>query len=231
MKIGLLLLGLVLGIQASFSQSNSKQNCSSPSSEIDDLNVITKCSIEQVKENGKHGKKTVLNISAKKRTNNYRIVRKKEKVNSVKTTTLLNDVKHKSGVVFEKRIISVSNKLKVNKVLFSIVDEIPLFSRCINTEENNKKTCFNQEISKHFAKHFYPENVSDYNNIKRVFIQFSINIRGDVYDIGIKAKQKSPSLQKEIRRVINKLPKFISGKHEGLPVDVTYSLPINLNFD
>ena len=73
------------------------------------------------------------------------------------------------------------------------------------------------------------ERASEDGVTGRVFIQFTIDIEGNVNDLLIKARKKDQSLEAEIRRVIKKLPKFYPGYHKGLPVNVKYSLPINFS--
>lgn len=213
--------------------SQSKKHCNTPKKEIiEDLNSITKCAFE--KANTKEGKKE-LKIS-------YRKVRKR------KTTTKIIQQESKKGEI--KKVISPicssgvdksfttkniqEQKLKnlaIQEVLFSVADRIPLFSKCTSNKFDRKRHCFNTEMSKHFAKNFYPERAVDDVVSGRIFVQFTIDFEGNVNNLVIKSQKKSNLLEKEIKRVIAKLPKFTPGSHKNMPVNVTYSLPINLNIE
>lgn len=209
------------------------KECSSEPEILVDLNNITKCDIKEV-ETSSGKKETELKIS-------YRKVRRRKKQKAqLKSVVAKNAVEGISSN--EQRSLdnsfAVSNlgqeklkNLNIQEVLFSVVDEIPLFKKCFSAPSSNKKVCFNQEMSKHFAKNFYPERASEDGVKGRVFIQFLIDIDGKVKEVQVKSKKKSDLLEKEIRRVISKLPKFSPGSHNGLPVNTKYSLPINLTLE
>lgn len=218
-----------------FSNAQDNETCNSATEPIiEDLSNITKCSIEQIKDNNNQTK-SELKIS-------YRKVRRRKIENTIKTTATEKqekDVAH--TITTHQREISgslVSNKessLNLKKaiaskvILFSVVEEAPRFSNCVSDKIKDKKKCFNKQISKHFAKNFYPERVAEDEIKGKVFIQFTINFQGKISDIQVKSRKKSPALTKEIKRVINKLPELFPGTHKGLPVNVKYSLPININ--
>lgn len=219
-----------------YSQSKGVKECKSKeeTEEIFDLNSITKCDIKEVKT--KSGtKEAQLKIS-------YRKIRRrnanKSKLKQIKTK---NAVKSISNEVEQQSIDDSfatndlgNEKLKnlnIQEVLFSIVDEIPLFKKCYSGNVVSKKGCFNKEMSKHFAENFYPERASEDGVSGRVFIQFIIDFEGKVRNIEVKTKKQSDLLEKEIKRVISKLPKFLPGTHKSLPVNTKYNLPINLTLE
>ncbi len=72
----------------------------------------------------------------------------------------------------------------------------------------------------------YPE-ISKENGVQgRVFVQFVIDKTGKVSDVTI-ARGVDPYLDKEAKRVVSTLPKWTPGKQRGIPVPVTYIVPIN----
>ncbi len=212
--------------------SQNKKQCDSPEEVQLDLNSISKCTIE--KDDSEN--KVVLNVASKKIRK--RIIRKREDDNSNKTRNKVNTLNNTKNL--EKNISNnshleikteiVKNKIVAEEILFSVVDNVPLFPNC-EASNNNNMSCFNKEFSKHFAENFDPERASEEGVSGRVFIQFTIDIKGNVNSLFIKSRKKNLQLESEINRVIKSLPKLVSGKHKGLPVNVKYSLPINFSAD
>lgn len=218
-----------------YSQSRGAKECKAKKEieELLDLNSITKCDIKEVTTKS-GAKETQLKIS-------YRKIRKrianKSKLAKVVTKDAVKGISKVAQQSLDNSFVASdlgSEKLKnlnIQEVLFSVVDEIPLFKKCYSDNVLNKKLCFNKEMSKHFAENFYPERASEDGINGRIFIQFVIDFEGKVKNIEIKTKKKSKLLEKEIKRVILKLPKFLPGSHKSLPVNTKYNLPINLTLE
>ncbi|PHO01408.1 energy transducer TonB, partial [Rhodobacteraceae bacterium 4F10] len=82
-------------------------------------------------------------------------------------------------------------------------------------------------MTKHIIKNFnYPQDAIDAGIQGRVLVQFTINEQGNVEDILMRGPKGGESLEKEAERIINDLPKFIPGKHNGRTVKVKYGVPI-----
>lgn len=205
--------------------AQNKKHCENPEETQLDLNSISKCSIEK-NNNSSDENKVVLNVASKKVRK--RIVRKREKVNSLDNSSNLGKEITSNNITIQNNI--VKRKVISKEILFSVVDEVPLFPKCENST-NSKSDCFNNQFSKHFAKNFDPEQASEEGVTGRVFIQFTINVKGEVNNLFVKSRKKNLQLENEINRVIKNLPKFTPGKHNGLPVNVKYSLPINFSVD
>lgn len=150
-------------------------------------------------------------------------------INDTKKSTNTRSIKTSSDKIsYHIRKNKTYTKSKTKELLFTVVDEIPLFKKCTNSKD---KKCFNKEFYKHFAKNFIPERAS-LNGIKgKIFISFTIMSNGTVSKTLISSRKKSYELTKEVKRVINKLPLFKTGIHKGLPVNVRYNIPINLTKD
>lgn len=201
-----------------------QETCSNKETEIEDLNSISKCTVEEVK-NKENKKTSVLKVAyrkVRKRSNDF-VLKKRGKINTIETKNTID----KSFVSSTTNDVSL-NLTGSQVILFSVIDNIPLFPKCSSKNKNQNLTCFNKQMAKHFSKNFYPERIEDDKTNERVFIQFIIDKKGNVKNIEVKAKEKSMSLEKEIKRVINKLPKFSPGIHQSLPVNVKYSIPITL---
>ena len=196
------LLTIVLAL--SFNSLSQTKTCETPEEDLLDFNtiVINKCAVEEKKE----PVRKIANLSARKKNNRIaHYVRKDKNIN------LVTEKKH----TLAKQVI-----------LFSVVDEIPLFSKCHSTKD---KQCFNTKLINHFSKNFHPEKASDDGIDGRFYVQFVITTNGLISEISIQGKNNTKALTNEIKRVLYKLPRFSSGKHKGIPVSVKYSLPLNFS--
>jgi periplasmic protein TonB len=114
----------------------------------------------------------------------------------------------------------------VEDVPFAVIEEVPIFPGC-QGEKEELRNCFSEKISEHIHKNFDVSLASDLNlsaGKKRIFTVFTINQKGEIKDIKVKAPH--PRLEKEGFRVVNSLPKFTPGKQRGVPVKVKYAMPI-----
>jgi TonB family protein len=76
----------------------------------------------------------------------------------------------------------------------------------------------------------YPEKAKEEKIEGKVFVSFVVNEKGKVTQIKIE-KGAGELLDKEALRVINKMPDWTPGKHEGKNVNVKMHLPINFKLD
>ncbi|WP_299834247.1 energy transducer TonB [uncultured Tenacibaculum sp.] len=134
---------------------------------------------------------------------------------------------------------------------FTIIEEVPVHPKCHDLITNaEKKRCLNVMMIKHVQRHFNAELANciekktvynpdtEKNEIqcvglrpgkKKIYIQFKIDITGEVVDIKVMAPHKT--LEEEGVRLAKLLPKMIPGKQKGKPVKVAYTLPITFNVD
>ena len=145
-----------------------------------------------------------------------------------------NQLKIKSNNIY-LGVNNNNNSLKLpnssKEILFNLVEEIPMFYSCKNSTKTNNIKCFKKMINNHFFKNFSTYKFIDETIKSKIFIQFSIDIYGNVINPKIKSKNTNKLLNKELHRILNKLPNFISGKEQGIPVIVTYSFPLNLTLN
>ena len=107
---------------------------------------------------------------------------------------------------------------------FMVIEDVPVFPGC--EKEKNKRVCFQKMMNKHVAKNFrYPEAAQEMGIQGRVNIMFVIQKDGSIGNVQLRGPDKS--LEKEAKRIIDKLPKMQPGKQRGTPVRVPFSLPIN----
>ncbi|MDY0781657.1 energy transducer TonB [Tenacibaculum sp. IB213877] len=218
----LLLLVVVLFLQQNF-YAQDKQTCDTPTDEPAlDLNSITKCTIENTDEEGNKSKQVSIQVTSRKR-----VIRKRDAVTgvgSVNTSHKLADLKKKASLVGS---LDLSKEEVVEKVPFNLVEEIPLFSSCEKVAIYEQEKCFKEEISNHIKKNFrYPQEAYDKSIQGRVLVQFVIEKDGSVGDLNIRGPYGGEILEEEAKRIVNKLPKFRPGKHNGKTVKVKYGIPI-----
>ena len=109
-----------------------------------------------------------------------------------------------------------------------IVEEIPRFPGCEEFNEQDARTCFQQQMQNHIKKYFrYPKAAVEKKISGKVAIVFLINKNGEVENI--RTRGPHPILEKEAVRIIKLLPKMVPGKHNGNPVKVPYSIPITFH--
>ena len=116
--------------------------------------------------------------------------------------------------------------IKYVDIPFAIIDQPPVFPGCENLPANDQKKCMSKNISMHVNNNF---NTKLADSLKltgrqRINVIFKISNTGDIVDV--RSRAPHPGLEAEAIRVINTLPKFTPGEHQGKKVNVPYSLPI-----
>ncbi len=115
---------------------------------------------------------------------------------------------HKDEVVVEEK------KVEEN-VVFHAVEQMPQFP--------GGDVALYEFISKNLR---YPPMAAENNIQGRVVVQFVVTKTGSIGEVKV-LRGKDPDLDKEAKRVVKSLPKFIPGKMNGQSVNVWYTLPIN----
>ncbi len=107
------------------------------------------------------------------------------------------------------------------------VEEVPVFPGCEGLEDNtSRKQCFSEKVNRLVGRTFDTSLGSELglSGLHRIYVSFKVQKDGSVKVIGVRAPH--PKLEEEARRVILQFPELIPGKQGGIPVGVTYSLPI-----
>lgn len=111
---------------------------------------------------------------------------------------------------------------------FAIIEDPPVYPGCKGTKEEKKK-CMQEMITKHVSKNYNTGLSRDLGltpGKKKVYVIFKIDKSGQITDA--RARGPHARLEKEALRVVNMLPKLTPGKQRGMPVSVSYTLPITL---
>lgn len=82
------------------------------------------------------------------------------------------------------------------------------------------------ELFKYLSAHInYPASAAEDGISGRVIVQFVISKDGSVSDVEV-IRSRHPALDAEAVRVVRSMPRWIPGKKNGQPVNVSYSLPV-----
>ena len=108
--------------------------------------------------------------------------------------------------------------------MFDKIEEVPIYPGCENIK--NKRSCAQTKIEEHIIRNFrYPKEAQKKKIQGRVFVQFYIGVGG--YVDNIRTRGPHEILEKEARRIISLLPRFVPGKVDGEDVRVPMSVPIS----
>jgi protein TonB len=100
-----------------------------------------------------------------------------------------------------------------------------LFPGCEKVRKSKRRECFQNKMNRHIAQNFrYPEFAQKNGIQGRVFVQFIIEKDGNIS--GIRSRGPHGTLERAAESIIKKLPKMTPGYQRGLPVKVTFSIPI-----
>ncbi len=111
---------------------------------------------------------------------------------------------------------------------FAIIEDPPVYPGCKGTKEQKKK-CLQDKITQHVSKNFntgLSQELGLTPGKKKVYVVFKIDKSGNIRNARARGPHKR--LEKEAIRVVNMLPKLTPGKQRGMPVSVSYTLPITL---
>ena len=113
------------------------------------------------------------------------------------------------------------------EVPFAVIEDVPVFPGCEGVAKNKRLDCFMEQMAKHIKKNQqYPERAMGDGIQGRVSVLFVIDKDGGISNVQVRGPKGGELLEKEAKRVIEKLPKFKPGMQRGKPVKVKYSQPI-----
>lgn len=152
-----------------------------------------------------------------------KIVEDKKVIEEVKIQSTETNQQEEVKVVKAAEVVQEKEEEEEVDVPFSIIESVPMFPGCENAAD--KKTCFQDKIQQHIVKNFkYPEAAQDAGIQGKVFVSFIIEKNGSISIANMRGP--SPILEKEARRIMEKLPTLTPGKQRNKPVRMTMSIPI-----
>ena len=211
----------------------SQEVCISKNEKHIDINVldVNKCTVKDEGSNNerKNNKKNII-------VSNTRYLKKRTPFNQV--TRVSSHLKGKSTLKVKpdnkldaRLLLVLKNQSKANEVSFDLVEEIPLFASCIDSSFD-KTDCFNYEMEKHINNNFiYPKKALQKGIEGDLEVTFTIGVDGEVKDVMVKGFKVHEVLEKEAKRIVSLLPRFISGKQNGVKIEVSYSFPMSFTLD
>lgn len=107
------------------------------------------------------------------------------------------------------------------------VEKVPIYPGCESAKTNaERKQCMSEKLAILIQKRFDKDLASELGLSGRlkIDVQFKIDAQGKVTDIKTRAPRKE--LEKEAKRVTEKIPQMIPGKQRDRAVSVMYNLPI-----
>jgi len=141
-----------------------------------------------------------------------------------------NDVNQDSKVA-DIEDVAVAEEEITEEIPIVLVENAPVFPGCENEKtEEDKRDCFQAMVQKHIRKNFrYPDPAKEMGLQGRVSIMFTIEKDGSIDNVRLRGPHKS--LEEEAARIISKLPTMKPGQQRGVPVKVSYSLPITFKLN
>jgi len=121
----------------------------------------------------------------------------------------------------------VEELIDLPPVDFVKVEVVPVYPGCEKKKTNeDRKKCMSDKITKLVSKRFNTNVASDYgiSGLQRIQTQFTVDKNGNITDVKIRTPH--PVLEKEAKRVIDKIPSMTPGYQQNKPVGVIYNLPI-----
>ncbi|MEL6918585.1 MAG: energy transducer TonB [Bacteroidota bacterium] len=110
---------------------------------------------------------------------------------------------------------------------FAVIEEVPVFKGCedVKLVKGDMRKCFQQKMVDHIKVNFrYPKKAIKQNITGRVHARFIIDKNGEVTNISTIGPH--PLLEKETKRIMEKIPQMRPGLQKGKPVRVPFSIPL-----
>lgn len=120
-------------------------------------------------------------------------------------------------------------KKELQNINFSEVDQYPLFKTCDETATRQaQQICFEQELHNWLKPHL---DIISYQNSQNetINLNISIDVKGKIKLDSLTSKSKSKSELEEIfRNIFNKSPQIYPAQKRGVPIKVSFQLPVIL---
>ncbi|TCK65036.1 TonB-like protein [Winogradskyella wandonensis] len=155
---------------------------------------------------------------------------KKIKEDSINKTTIDTIVVIKDSIVDVIHCLGPERKPN-DPYYFMEVDSPPKFkSTPKNISISEERKFFQEKIRNIILDNFVTsQGHLGLSGIQKILTQFEIDSLGNIVNIQIRAPHTA--FEKETKRVIELLPKFIPAKHNGKTVSTLYNLPITFKVE
>lgn len=141
---------------------------------------------------------------------------------------VIEDEKNKINEALNNYVEIPTDEDPEENVPFILIEDAPIYKGCEGlTKEENMK-CFIKSLKKHVARKFDIDLAQDLGLRSGKYKMFAEFIIGkDGYITGIRVKAPHHKLEKEVKSIVNKIPKFTPGMQRKVPVNVKFTLPIS----
>ena len=154
----------------------------------------------------------------------------KNNIESILDEPLVDEPNFDIDKVLENYIPDES--IPIENVPFILIEDAPIYRGCEGLSKEENKKCFIKSIQKFVIRRFDVDLAQELglrSGKYKIFAQFVISKNGTVNEIKIKAPHHK--LEKEVNKIINKLPQFTPGKQRKVPVNVKFTLPITFSVE
>ena len=130
----------------------------------------------------------------------------------------------------EEEIIEILEEEEEEAILFSVIEQPPIFRHC-NSEgsREEKQMCFQQGVMTHIRDNFkYPAICKEMGISERIIVNFQISKEGKVINAKV-VRGMDKHLKAEALRLINSLPDLIPAVQRGKPVIISFTVPITFS--
>jgi len=117
--------------------------------------------------------------------------------------------------------------------VFTIIQEMPRFPGCEDVEGSieEKKYCSERKMLEFISRNIIYPTVARENGIEgMVVVSFVVETDGSISDPKV-IRHVSGGCSDETLRIVNAMPKWIPGKHEGELVRVQFNLPVRFKLE
>ena len=115
---------------------------------------------------------------------------------------------------------------------FSVIEQVPIFPGCENEPKAKQFDCYQQQMAKFIQKNVnYNDRITEAGVQGRVQVEYVIGLDGKVTVTRVKGPNGGEHIEKEAKRIIEKLPKLSPGKQRNKPVKVRHVVPITFRFE
>lgn len=124
-------------------------------------------------------------------------------------------------------IVTIEKPTDLEPVPFELIENVPVYPGCERKKTNEaKRKCMSQKLIKLVSKKFNTSIGEEYgiSGLQKIQTQFMVDKNGNITDIRVRSNH--PALDKEVKRVFNKIPQMKPGYQGVKPVEVIYTLPI-----
>jgi len=112
------------------------------------------------------------------------------------------------------------------------VSRVPVFVGCANSSKKNTENCKKTSLLDYLHNNLvYPFDAAAEEIEGKVWVRFIVDVNGDVKNISTSGPLNGVLLEKEVKRLITLLPKFIPGAHNNDYVNVEYFVPVDFRLE